>query len=225
MTFGTLQTTVKNYLGVSNLDTMIPTFINIAKRKIERENNFKWMENYWYDPNTGYLKLSSDSITLPDNLKGIKYVRVWWSGGGSHNVPIIDFNDLQNKYPDDNWDDHLAPGQPKEACAVSWADWALVFKPYPDNLSYYYNVDLVYYVYSDDLAADADDTYWTSYCWEALLYGALLEGASYLVNDPRLPIWQQKYAEAIASLRKQDTDLGLSANMNASSNNISLEDL
>jgi hypothetical protein len=41
-------------------------------------------------------------------------------------------------------------------------------------------------------------------CPDLLLYGALVEAETYLMNDPRIPVWANMYQNGLAALNSAD---------------------
>ena len=193
-----------NYIGIRNevqgwinrpdLASQIPTFVQMAQRRIEREINHSCMEEQ--SPTT---TLTSDSIDLPTNFKATKSLRVT-SGDVMYNLRLVDIDALKAKYSVSQ------TGEPIECYAVSSVDNAVIIRPYPDDITGTYAVEFVFYGFTDDLQNDSDTNWWTLNAWDVLLYGALIEASAYLINDARISTWQAKYLEALRNVLNADIE-------------------
>ena len=68
-----------------------------------------------------------------------------------------------------------------------------------------YSVVGQYYAKLTLLRDDGDGINWlTTNAPDLLLYGSLLEAEPFIKNDPRIPIWQQFYAQAFKDVVSQD---------------------
>ena len=61
----------------------------------------------------------------------------------------------------------------------------------------------IYYAKKDGLR-DTDPSWYVTNAPEALLYGALLEAVPFIKDDPRVPIWQDFFKDAIQTLKDED---------------------
>jgi hypothetical protein len=58
-------------------------------------------------------------------------------------------------------------------------------------------IHFAYYQMVPPISDTRDDNIFTTYHSDALLYGACLEAASYMVEDERIPVWENKYVAAV----------------------------
>jgi hypothetical protein len=65
-------------------------------------------------------------------------------------------------------------------------------------------MEMIYYAQIPALS-DSNTTNWMlTKNPDIYLYGALLEASPYIMNDTRIPIWEDKYTKAMASLKGAD---------------------
>ena len=75
-----------------------------------------------------------------------------------------------------------------------------IFGPYPGN----FDIVGVYYGRFSALSVSNTTNWFTSYAPDLLLYAALLEAEPFLMNDPRIPMWQQFYNRAFKSVQGEE---------------------
>ena len=182
-TYTELQTAVSNWLGRADLTSRIPEFITLAQARINRQARATVMET------------KSTSITV-----NAEYV----------NVPT-DFMEARSFY--------LTSTTPRLALEYQAADWMtdsyntsdkpkfyrvvgsqFRFAPTPDQS---YTATLVYYAKPATFVTTSQETNSLFPANADLyLYASLLEAESFIMDDPRLPIWKAGYDEALANLNR-----------------------
>lgn len=203
MNLGELVALVADYLNRSDMTTRIPTFIQIAQRKIERGG--KYVVNgqevqingkydcmkYLDDPNT-----STDRLTVPTGYMETIFLKVNVNGdlvSLTKKTP----EEILEKYPNITSD----IGVPEEyAYMPDTGD--ILLRPTPDKA-----YDFSHYIYQHltVLALNADTNYWSQGLWEILLYGALLEASPYLMNDARAPLWLEAFGGSLSNLQDDES--------------------
>ena len=191
-TLSTFRTLLAYYLMRADItDAMLTSFIQIAQRKIERENwkcmkatgtaSFTSTVDYFAEP-TRY----KESIALFITVNGVQYrlvkdtyenmISAWPYGSTRTGVPkVFAFDDANSK---------------------------IYVRPYPDGTYVYVHN---YYALTAEMTADANHNFWTDTAWEVLLYGSLLEATPYIMGDTRLATWNQYYQDAKNTLRDMET--------------------
>jgi hypothetical protein len=81
----------------------------------------------------------------------------------------------------------------------AYYDGQFQFAPEPDQS---YDGILLYYQQLTPLTADGSTNTILSEAPDAYLFGTLLQAASYLEHDERIPVWQSKFDAAIEQLNK-----------------------
>lgn len=191
MTFAELKNKIKVYANRDDIEPLISDWVNIAIRKCEREN--------WRAMERRATVTSTDQyISLPERYKEAIFLKVYDSGRywdmRRTTVSQAFFNN-----PSDS-----ETGRPNLFTVIGVNRTSpvvqneILVRPTPDKS---YKYDLYFYQYSEELVNDSDYNYWTVNAWEIVLYGALIEASPYLIDDPRLPVWQNLYADAMQRLR------------------------
>jgi hypothetical protein len=76
-----------------------------------------------------------------------------------------------------------------------------IFGPYPDSA---YTVKGVYYKKLDALSASNTTNWFITNAPDLLLFAALCEAEPFLVNDPRVALWEQKYEQIRSRVQRED---------------------
>lgn len=194
MNFGSVKTTVESYLNRSDLTSVVPSFIQLAQKKLERAWDYNHMESNSTVAITNTGSEDDGYISRPTRYKSVK----WMS--------VVDDNEyyrmfqtstvgLLQKYPEQN-DDRDRP----EAFSSNEATDEFIIRPLPDQA---YSIEAVTYCYTAELSADVDTNWWTENAWECLLFGALLESAPYLsTEDKQIQVWATMYADKVKTLQQ-----------------------
>ena len=189
MNFGDLKTKAADYIKRTDLTAIVPTFIQIAQRKIERQYNFKYMETR---ATTASLEAY---LTMPARFKELIWFKVKDGDlyyGLTHTQPVH----ALSLYPD------LISniGRPAYVATMTNQNEFLI-RPTPDKS---YTFDIYYYNYSAELSADADTNWLTNNAWELLLYGAMIEAEIYMHNDERIMTWATLLSDTADKLLKAE---------------------
>jgi hypothetical protein len=75
------------------------------------------------------------------------------------------------------------------------------FAPIPDGV---YTLQMIYYATPPYLTTSNTSNVFLANCPDLLLYGALGEAESYLMNDPRLQTWAALYDRSLSALTISD---------------------
>src|SRR5512139_167304 len=197
-TYKQLQDRVTAYLyNRTDLTTIIPTLINQAQRKLEREN---W--NCMVDHATA--SMTESRISIPGSyINGISMQIV--DSSTYYDVEHTDLATLRTQY-------HTSSTGMPEKYATDWGTSEFVFGPAPDKT---YTLDYYYYKHLAVLSGDSDTNWWTLNAEELLVYGALIESEGYLADDQRITLWKAYYDDAYAKLRKQEKGEQFSGSLQA----------
>ncbi len=184
--FSDLKSTVASYLGRSDLDTQIPTFITLAEIRLARQLRLRQM-----------LKTVSSQTTGGDGTVGLP----------SDFLAVRDFYvDLNPRQPLS----YLSPSafsrdaRPHESGKpIFYTQRGLEFElaPKPDTD---YTLVLIYYAKPAALSNTNPSNVFMANCPDVLLYATLLEAEPYLMNDQRTTVWSQLYTNAIEALTESD---------------------
>lgn len=199
--FGDLQTEVANFLNRTGLSSYIDTFIELGSRRIRREQEWDLRiyseELNGAQPN-GPLVVSAQGQKLP---AGVRVVRTLWpTDGDLRPLDQTSFDELRTRAAGN--DD--ATGTPRAFALVPASDPSvdgprLYLWPRPAGD---YEVDFLY-VHDQGNLSTSNVTKLYTYAPDVYLFAALSESAPFLKHDERVPMWEAKYAAALASLNRQ----------------------
>ena len=190
MTYDSLTNTVLQYLERQDAAVVnaIPTFITLCEFEIAQEIK-----------TLGQLQVANAAMN-PNNPVIAKPAR--WrktvsmtidTGTGTQPVYLRKYEYLRNYWPDETQTD-----LPKYYADTDYEHWYVV--PTPDQA---YNFEVLYYERIAPLSSTNQTNWLTQNAPNAMLYGTLLQAMPFLKNDAR-QVFQQKYTEAIASLKTED---------------------
>ena len=191
MTYDTLNSTVLQYLERSDAATTaaIPTFITLCEFEIAEE--IKTLGQL----NVATANMTADNPTLQKPARWRKTVSMnITTTSGTQPVLLRKFEYLKNYWPNATQTD-----APLFYADIDYDHWYLA--PTPDQG---YEFEVLYYERIQPLSSENQTNWLTRNAPNAMLYGTLLQAMPFLKNDQR-QIFQQKYSEAIAALKTEDT--------------------
>jgi hypothetical protein len=186
-TFATLKTEVAAWLHRNDLTAAIPGFVQFAENRIYRDLRVRQMETSF----TGAI--ASGVLAQPTGYLELKYAYV--DGTPTGKLQRKDAEWIAANYPT-----RSASGKPK---FIAREGSNFIFGPYPDAD---YTVNGSYYKRLTALSDDADANWLITDAPELLLFATLREAAPYLQDDPRIAVWESKYAQIKDRIQRQDMD-------------------
>jgi hypothetical protein len=190
MTYDSLTSTVLQYLERKDASVVnaIPTFISLAEFEIAQE--IKTLGQLQVAEAT----MTADNALLQKPARWRKTVSMSVTVAGKKQpVYLRKYEYLTNYWPDADQTD-----VPLYYADTDWEHWYLA--PTPDQD---YSFEVLYYERISPLSS-ANQTNWlTQNAPNAMLFGTLLQAMQFLKNDQRT-IFQQKYTEALQSLKSED---------------------
>lgn len=184
-TYAELKTAVSNWLQRDDLTSIIPDFIMMGEKRIFRDLRIRTMETALN------VTISSGVAALPSDYVELKIAYI----NGSPIQPLgrRSLEWIYNAYPLRSSD-----GEPR-FIARNGANFE--FGPYPDSG---YTLKGTYYARLTALS-DSNTTNWfTTNAPDLLLMSALCEASPYLKDDPRIQIWESKYALLARQVKSED---------------------
>lgn len=180
-TYAELQTAVGDWLARADLTSYIPDFITLAEAEINRRLRVRQQES------TTDLTVSGQTVALPTGYIGTR--RIYLSAD-----PIIKPSYMQ---PEVFWSTFVdsSTGRPRN---FTIEGDNLVFGPAPDET---YTGKFLYWK-RQDITASAHTLYTQNP--DLYLFGSLLQASPFIRNDVRIPMWQQKFEGALASVEMSD---------------------
>lgn len=184
--YNDLKTTVANYLGRSDLTSVIPDFITLAENRLQRDLRTRLM-----------LKSATATMTAGDNTIGLP-------------TDFLEMRDLFIQGSPRVTVSYLTPsafsrdaraqesGKPVYYTVIGQE---LQFAPIPDTG---YVLEMLYY-YKPTLLSNSNqvNVFLSNYA-DALLYASLAEAEPYLMNDARIQTWAALYDRAIGNINTTD---------------------
>ena len=191
MTYDSLNSTVLQYLERSDPATVaaIPTFITLCEFEIAQE--IKTLGQLQVAEST----MTAGQPTLQKPARWRKTVSMNYTDTSGNKNPVLlrKYEYLINYSQNSSTD-----GAPLYYADTSWDWWYLA--PTPDQA---YAFEVLYYERIEPLSSTNQTNWLTQNAPTAMLYGTLLQAMPFLKNDQR-QIFQQKYLEAIKSLKTED---------------------
>jgi len=186
--YSDLKTEIANYLGRDDLTSQIPTFIQLAEKRLERDLRIRQMLKVVEATTTP----GDSTVGMPEDFLSMKDIHI-----ESDPIRTLKFQSTSNFYRNARPNDRGVP--------VDYTLLGSEFKlaPTPDSA---YTLRMVYYYQPDILSDSNTSNLFLANCPDLLLYGALAEAEPYLMNDERIATWASLYDRGLASLRASDDD-------------------
>ncbi len=185
-TYAELQTAVKNWGKRSDLDSIIPDFIRLAELRVNRNLRIRKMET----------RVQTDTVAnqeyygLPTNFVQMRSFKL-------NTAPLTDLDYLTPERMDTVWAGSQT-GQPK---AYTIVGDEVRLGPKPDGV---YTMEMLYWQKPTALSDSATTNFMLTANPDALLYGSLIELASYAENDAGVMKWTQLFNETIRAVQTED---------------------
>jgi hypothetical protein len=197
--YASLQTAVSDYLSRSDLTTFIPNYIQNWEERFYRnaKNWGRWMETAFS------VTIASNVAAIPSAYLGT--VTAYINGQGTGPLKQLSLEQLYARYPRS-----AVSGLPLFYArnAGNFEFGPVANDGYILNGTYYAKQTLL-----RSFASDAAAHWIILNAPDMALYGALLEATSFIIDDPRIPVWQSFYAEAVNDYRSQHVKERYSAPM------------
>ncbi len=186
-TYSDLQTSVANWLKRSDLTSIIPDFITLAEARIARDLRLRRQVT-----NTTLSTVAgTQTVTLPSDFLEMENITL------TNTTPPAALSVVTPEIMDRKFPNGYVTGQPVVYAIVGDA---IQFGPTPDAV---YTVSLDYYQRFAALSTTPTNWLLTNHPG-VYLFGALAEGAPYLMEDERTPLWDTKYRAEVAALQQAD---------------------
>jgi hypothetical protein len=186
-TYSDLQTSVANWLKRSDLTSIIPDFITLAEARIARDLRLRRQVT-----NTALSTVAgTQTVTLPSDFLEMENITL------TNTTPPAALSVVTPEIMDRKFPNGYVTGQPVVYTIVGDA---IQLGPTPDAV---YTVSLDYYQRFAALSTTPTNWLLTNHPG-VYLFGALAEGAPYLMEDERTPLWDTKYRAEVAALQQAD---------------------
>ena len=184
--YSDLQTSIAGYLARTDLTTQIPDFIRLAETRLRRDLRIRQM----LKSVTTATVAADSTVELPSDFLEVRdFVVV-----GNPIQPLSYFSPSAFNRNTRTWES----GKPNSYTVLA-NDFQL--SPIPDTV---YTVQLFYFAAPEFLSDSNTSNVFLANTPDALLYGALLEAAPYLMDDARINTWGTMFDRAMASITRSD---------------------
>lgn len=184
--YSELQASIASWLNRGDLTANIADFITLAEAQLNTAIKANSMDTKTTLPTVAGV----NTVALPSDMLGMRRLQVV----GTYNQP------LSYRTPDEISIDYAAngSGQPVVFTVVGGN---IELAPIPDGV---YSLELTYTQRIPALT-DSNTTNWLLASWpNAYLYASLVAATPFIMNDARLPVWQQLYAQAVEGINNVD---------------------
>lgn len=184
-TYAELQTSVANWLHRGDLTAIIPDLILLGENRIFRTLRIRDMETALNST------ISSGVIAIPSSYLDLKFAYV--DGSPTQVLQRVSAHAIYSKYPTRTTD-----GKP---VMIAREGTNFIFGPYPDSG---YTIKGIYYAKPTSIQTSTNAVFLANP--ELYLFAALCEAAPYILDDPRLPVWEGKLKAVMNDLTAQDSN-------------------
>lgn len=181
-----LKATIASYLARSDLTAQIPDFIQLAETRLRRELRIRQMLKVV----TTDTVAGDSTVELPSDYLQMRDLHM-----NTNPVQTLGYQSPSNFYRNTN---AAISGVPLQYTVLA-QEFQLA--PIPDGI---YTLQMIYYATPPYLTTSNTSNVFLANCPDLLLYGALGEAESYLMNDPRLQTWAALYDRSLSALTISD---------------------
>lgn len=183
--YTTLQSELLTWLDRDDMTAVLPTLIQLGEARIYRELRLRSMEA------TLNVTIAAGVASIPADFLELKNAYVE-DGTKAKNLESQVSEFIYRKYP------YRASDTTPKYIAQDGDNF--VFGPYPDST---YTIKGTYYKRLTALSASNTTNYFTGNGADLLFWASLAEAEAYLKNDNRTVLWEQKYQNAKAMIKKE----------------------
>ena len=184
--YSDLKATIASYLARSDLTAQIPDFIQLAETRLRRELRIRQMLKVV----TTATVAGDSTVELPSDYLQMRDLHI-----NTNPVQSLTYQSPSNFYRNTN---SAISGVPLQYTVLAQE---FQFAPIPDGI---YTLQMIYYSAPPYLTTSNTSNVFLAYCPDLLLYGALGEAESYLMNDPRLQTWAALYDRSLSAVTVSD---------------------
>lgn len=185
----TLKTAIGDYLARSDLTTFYDNFIQAAEGKLYRRLNLRNEETALS------VNISGGVAAVPDDFKALKFA--YYDRSPIAKLTWVPLDQLYQEYP--------VRTNSSVPALISREGSNFVFGPVATDGT----LKGIYYAKQDSIL-DTDPSWYVTHAPEVLLYGALLEATPFIKDDPRIPVWQAAFSDAVDSLLEEERNASAS---------------
>lgn len=183
--YTTLQSEILTWLDRDDITAVLPTLIQMGENRIYRELRLRSMEA------TLNVTIAAGVAPIPADFLELKEAYVVSS---SNSYPLTT---QTNEFIYRKYQTRSSDSIPR---FISQEGDNFIFGPYPDTT---YTIKGTYYKRLTALSASNTSNYFTGNGADLLFWASLSEAEAYLKNDNRTQLWEQKYQQAKAMIKKE----------------------
>lgn len=184
--YAELQSTIASYLARSDLTAMIPDFIRMAELRLQRELRIRQMLKVV----TTVTVAGDATVELPTDFLQMRDLHLQ-----TNPTMVLEYQSPSALFRNARTSESGLPKQ-YTVLAVEFQ-----FAPVPDSE---YTLSMLYYAKPEQLSNTVASNVFLTVCPDLLLYAALGEAETYIMNDPRLQTWAALYERALTALTVSD---------------------
>jgi len=184
--YSDLQTTIASYLARSDLTAMIPDFIRLAETRLRRELRIRQMLKVVTTTTTA----GDSTVELPSDFLQMRDMHL-----GTNPAATLEYLSPSALFRNSRT---TQSGLPRQYTVLAQE---FQLSPVPDSD---YTVNLLYYSAPTFMSSLVPSNAFMAICPDLLLYGALGEAETYIMNDPRLQTWATLYDRGLNALTVSD---------------------
>lgn len=183
--YGTLKAAIADFLNRDDLTAVIPTFIDFAQDKINRDLRTRQMVA------RATANIDSQYNAFPPNFLQVRDIRL-------NTDPVQALEYVSSEQQNQERSRNATSGRPRLFSVIG--ESFEVF-PTPDTS---YECEIAYYEKIPDMTADSDTNWLLTKSPELFVYGSLVHSAPYLKDEDKIVIWQTLYRDVFNSLTLED---------------------
>lgn len=184
--YADLKTSIAGYLARSDLTTQIPDFIRLSELRLRRDLRIRQM----LKSVTTATVAADSTVELPSDFLEVRDLFIV----GNPVQPLTYYSPSAFNRNARTWE----IGKPRDYTVLA-NDFQLA--PVPDTV---YTVQMLYFAAPTFLSDTNTSNVFLANTPDALLYGALLEAAPWLMDDARLNTWGSLFDRAMSSITRSD---------------------
>lgn len=184
--YADLQTSIAGYLARSDLTSQIPDFIRLSELRLRRDLRIRQM----LKSVTTATVAADNTVELPSDFLEVRDLFIV----GNPVQPLTYYSPSAFNRNARTWE----IGKPRDYTVLA-NDFQLA--PIPDTV---YTVQMLYFAAPTFLSDTNTSNVFLANTPDALLYGALLEAAPWLMDDARLNTWGSLFDRAMSSITRSD---------------------
>lgn len=165
-------------------DDTIGGYISLAQTRLNRELNSQWMEK-----NSQLTIAVSPSVAIIPTVPDYNRVRLVSPATGGLPLDVLAFNEYKTLVAGNN-----SGGQAPINYAIEGQKLYIYPVPVVGDI-----FDFYYYAMVPEITILAPSNIFTQYHPDMFIYASCLEGTRFIVEDERIPIWNDAYNQGLVS--------------------------